>query len=222
MGYAQRQNDADGRPRVLEGRMAGARVVVDVQHLYRTGAHLGDRGSVFALKNGTHVAEASLATTYAAALVAGLRERSAAVLTNLPTRGILVGPYSRRNYEANAFDAHVYLACHVNAGGGTYGRGEYMAGTGAQLASQRIGIAVTATFPEIRSWQCTPLSPGQRGTVCVEGVDAKRVAIILEPFFGDCPAHEPMMGAGALQGLGAAIAAGLAEWWRMTHPAANA
>jgi len=221
MGYAQRENDAAGRPRVLEGRMAGARVVVDVQHVYRTGLHARDQGSVYTLPNGSHVAEAALSGTYAAALVAALRARSAAVLTNVPTRGVLVGPYERRNREANAFDAHAYLACHVNAGGGTYGAAEYMVGGGGQPLAQRIGLAVTATFPEVRGWKCVPLMDGQRGAVCIQAVDARRVALILEPFFGDCPAHVSMMGAAALQGLGEAIAAGLSEWWRQTHAAAN-
>lgn len=218
MGRAERINVAAGLPRVLATRLEGLRVVVDVQHLHRDGRHAGDRGAVFVLANKTKVTEAAAATMYAGALVSWLQERGATVLTNSPTRGILTGPYSRRNAAANVFQASCYLACHVNAGGGSYFAGEYMVGTNAQPLADTVGQLVLERFPMVQAKKAVPLVQGQRGAVCIQGVDRSRPAVILEPFFGDNPRHWPMLAGPQLKALGEAIGAGVALWWDSTKP----
>ena len=90
MGCAQRLNP------LIHARLAGCRVAVDVQHLYRDGKHAGDRGAIFTLEGGARIAEVQATVLYAQALVEWLRSRGAEVLTNDPVHGIMVGPYSRR------------------------------------------------------------------------------------------------------------------------------
>lgn len=218
MGYEQRSNAAAGFPRVLADRLAGLRVVVDVQHVFRSGPKAADRGAEFKTAAGLKTTEAAAALQYAAALCGWLRDRGANVLTNEPTRGILVGPYSVRNSAANAFNADLYLACHVNAGGGAYFAGEYMVGTAGQLAAGAIGRAVLEQFPEVQGQRAVPLVQGQRGAVCIQGVQRSRVALILEPFFGDNARQRGMLEAAALKRLGEAIGAGVAAWWETAKP----
>ncbi len=214
MGYEQRANAAAGLPRVLAGRLAGLRVVVDVQHLYRTGSKATDRGAQFKTAAGLKITEAAAAQQYAAALCSWLAERGAAVLTNEPTRGILVGPYSTRNNAANAYNAHLYLACHVNAGGGAYFAGEFMVGTGGQAVADAIGAVVLERFkPDVQGKRSVPLTHGQRGAVCIEAVQRNRQALILEPFFGDRQEHRRFLEGPALKAMGEAIGAGVAAWW---------
>lgn len=226
MGSAQRANEAAraeaARLAAAEAvALAGLRVVLDVQHLYREAPHFGDRGSCYTLGNGTHVWEAAAATMYAAAAAAWLRARSALVYTNDPTQGVLVGPYSRRHAAANALGIHAYIACHVNAGGGNYAAAEYMTGSPGQALGTRIGTAITHTFRDIPSAKCVPLVRGARGAVCVEGVDRHIPAIVLEPFFGDNPRQQAIFEPQYLAALGVAVGVGIAAWWQDAKSSAS-
>jgi N-acetylmuramoyl-L-alanine amidase len=223
MGYAERENIAT---RIASAKaaqadaqsLAGLTVVLDVQHIYRTGAHAGDRGTRYTLTNGTHIWEAAIATAYAAAAGNWLRVRGARVSTNDPVRSILTGPYSVRNRFAVALKADAYLACHVNAGDGSYGLLEWMdGGVGVSLASS---IAKELqTLPEIRATKVNMLHRGDRGAVCIEATvpAAPRVpavsAVIVEPFFGDNPRQQALIEPPRLVELGATIGRGVADWW---------
>lgn len=191
----------------------GLRAVVDVQHLYRTGSHAGDRGSVYTLANGTRVTEADATLVYAHAIVSYLELWGARVVSNDPAHGILVGPYSARNLAAQT--SHAYLACHLNAGGGAYAAVEYMSTTvGAALAAA-IGPQVQAAFPtDIPNAKAIPLSSGQRGAVCIERVASNVAAVICEPFFGDNPRQQHLLDAPSLVRVGEVIAHGVADWWK--------
>lgn len=218
MGWAKREADQRRRDAIAAAAteavsLAGLRIAVDVQHLYRDGQHAGDRGSIYTLQNGNHVAEADAALSYAHALRDYLAARSAKVLTNQPDMGVLVGPYSKRNQAAAAFGVHAYLACHVNAGGGSYARCEYLAATPGQGLGEAIGLQITAAFPSIHTAHAVPLAPGERGNVCVEACDHTRPAIILEPFFGDNPSQQGLFAPDQLVRLGQAIGAGVGAWW---------
>lgn len=198
--------------------LAALKVVVDVQHLYRTGLHARDRGAIFTLPDRTRVAEASLATSYAFALCETLSTAGASVLTNDPLRSILVGPYSARHTAAMAWKANLYLACHVNAGGGRYARLVGLAESPAALLAAtpagQIGKQLTDTFPgTIRSADPHPLVAGDRGAVCVRGILPPAAALILEPFFGDTPIHQALFAPAQLVALGRAIGRGVIEWW---------
>lgn len=213
MGWESRKNVASGLPRLLATRLSALRAVVDVQHLYRTGLHAHDRGTVYALANGTHIAEADAAIIYAAALTAWLKARGASVLTNDPVTGALTGPYSRRNLLACQWGADCYLACHLNAGGGSYAALEYMAGTSGDALASSIGRQIVNDFPLIGRSRSLALNHGQRGAVCIEGVLGHRAAVILEPFFGDTPAVQGMFAPTKLHQLGETIGEGIAQWW---------
>lgn len=219
MGAAERANQAQRAAEAVA--LSGCMLVLDVQHLYRDAPHAGDRGARFTLGDGTHVWEAAAATLYASAAAAWLRAHGATVYTNDPVLGTLVGPYSRRQAAANALGVHAYIACHVNAGGGSYARAEYMVGSPGQRLGYIIGTAITKTFREVRTCQCMPLVAGQRGAVCVAGVDRRVPAIVLEPFFGDNTRHQAIFEPPYLAALGVAIGVGVATWWQVASSAAS-
>ena len=207
MGWAERQSAA------LRARLFGCKVAVDVQHAYRSGSHANDRGAVFELRNGAHLAETQATTVYAQALASWLAARGAAVLANDPVAGRLVGPYSDRLAAAAAWGAQAYIACHVNAGGGIYALAEYLIKTPGQALGASVLAVLAERFPEIRGTKVNPLAPGQRGAVCVEGFPADRPAIILEPFFGDNLLQQELFAHDRLVALGEAVGEGLAAWW---------
>jgi hypothetical protein len=213
VGWAERQNVSNGLPRILATRLSVLRAAIDVQHAHRQGRHAADRGSIYTLPNGTHIAEADAATIYAAAMVSWLRARGAAVLTNNPATGALCGPYSSRNHEANLWGASCYVACHVNAGGGSYAATEYMAGTSGDALGLSIRIQLGHDFPEIKSNRGVPLAQGQRGAVCIEAIGPNTAAIVLEPFFGDTPWQQGLFAAPKLHQLGETTGEGIAQWW---------
>lgn len=141
---------------ILRTRLSGLRVAVDVQHLFRP-SKPKDQGAVFALGDGTHRTEGAISLHYAQHLVEWLRSRGAEVFTNDPNCAdpVMVaewsGPYSRRQWQANAIGVHAYLACHVNAGGGSYGAVEAMNGTRGIELAQAIVRRLIADFPELRT-----------------------------------------------------------------------
>lgn len=200
-------------PRILRDRLTGLRILVDVQHLYKK-HRPGDRGALFTLADGRHVWEAQAASGYAAALVGFLQERGAKVVTNDPQRGLLVGTYSNRNLWANAYHAHAYLACHVNAGGGHYAMCEYLVGGGGASLGSSIGASLIQDFGLLLELnRMVPLSPGQRGYACIGAVQAPCCPVLLEPFFGDHRPSQELFAADRLVALGRSIGEGVARWW---------
>jgi len=194
--------------------VSGLRVVVDVQHLYKTDRP-NDRGAVYTLANGLKVTEASAALLYAQSLCQYLEAQGAAVLTNDPAHGIMVGFYSQRNRAAGAWGATAYIACHVNAGLGQYAAVEYMSTTvGSDLAGA-IAPQLKAAFPTtLSAAKLVALSSGQRGASCIERVPSPCAAVLVEPFFGDTPRHQHLLEAPNLKRVGEAIGLGVMEWWK--------
>jgi len=205
-------------PRILALRLTGLRVAVDVQHLFRP-SKPKDQGAVFTFPDGTHRTEGSIALAYAQELVSWLGARGATVFTNDPVApdpvmvGEWSGPYSSRNAEANKLQVHAYLACHVNAGRGCYGAVEALNGSpGVALAAAIVRRLVT--WPELRLSRVVRLNPSDRGGVCIRGVESGRAAVLLEPLFGDCTAHQAIiLRHGGLADLAGALGEGLAAWY---------
>jgi N-acetylmuramoyl-L-alanine amidase len=194
-------------------QLAGLKVVVDTQHLFRTD-HPTDRGTIYTLADGTHVAEADAALAYSAALVGALRSFGAQVLTNDPHAGILIGTYPQRNRVAAAWGAQIYLACHVNAGRGSYALAEAMGYSelSTSLAS-RVMMTVAQNVPEVLTFTWHSLRIGDRGSVCIDRFPADGAAVILEPFFGDTPGMQRLFRADRLADLGRRLALGVGGWW---------
>lgn len=199
------------------GYLTGMRVALDVQHLYRPN-HPRDQGSVYRLATGETITEAHCTLLYAAAIHEWLLGYGAEVLTNDPVRGILSGYYSTRNEQASAWGSHLYLACHLNAGGGSYAAVEMMAGKRDDRLAGWIGNELVSAAPEILESRTVSLAPGERGAVCIERCACP--AAIVEPFFGDNPHQQSMMAAPRLVEIGQAIGRGVGSWWRSTHPVA--
>lgn len=200
--------------------LSGLKVILDIQHLYRP-AHPDDHGTRFTLGDGTHIYEAAAATAYAQAAGHYLSVRGARVLTNDPVSGYLTGPYSRRHKTVNRFVPHAYLACHVNAGGGTYYLGGYTFGNGnGQRLSVAIGDAVSHELPAIYPPRTQGLVHGMRGAVCIAGVSEPTAAVLLEPFFGDRASHSSILTPPKVVRLGEAIGRGIASWWMRAQPVA--
>lgn len=208
MGYAERA----ALPRLLRTRLEGLRVAVDVQHLYKSSNPL-DRGAVFDLPGGFHLAEAQAVTVYAQALCAWLTARGAAVLTNQPAVPRLVGSYYRRIKEAEKWDANAYLACHLNAGKGSYAALEYAVGSAGVALASRVGSHLVDEFPEILSYKVVSLSPEARGYACISGFPSDRAAVLVEPFFGDNPRQQGLLSTPKLVAVGESIGEGVARWW---------
>lgn len=210
MGWKERESAA------RRASLIGLTVAVDVQHLYRSGQHAGDRGAEFTLANGTHTDEAAATLGYGAALAAALEGLGARVLRN--RSGLPDGPYSARQRAARDAGALIYLACHVNAGGGGYGVVEYMA---ASSMSRRLGDVIAGALvpPAVPKCSARSIAPHERGAVCIEGHPG--ASVILEPFFGDNPYHQYLFAAPALVTLGQMIAAGVAWWWKQDGDGAS-
>lgn len=196
---------------MMSPRLAGLRVAVDVQHAYRSGVHALDRGSVYRLADGTKRLESDLAAEYARALCAAMAAGGATVWTSDPTMDLLVGPYSRRQKQATALGANLYLACHVNAGHGSYPVVEMMEGTPGRTMATVI-VRELGELPGLINRRVQRLSRLDRGAVCVRGFTAGP-SLLLEPFFGDNPTHEWLMDHVGLQAVGQAIARGVAMAW---------
>jgi N-acetylmuramoyl-L-alanine amidase len=230
MGYAERENqarrEADAATAAADSvSLTGLRVALDVQHIYRTGIYANDRGCRFKLAGGLTVWESQAATAYAAAAAAWLRARGADVVTNDPAHQVLIGPYSRRNLYASARGVAAYLACHVNAGGGSYcSMGTFgLARAGTLLLATEIAGAVRDAIPALAGSTFPLLKRGDRGAVCIERTYPAVATVLCEPVFGDNPRlQDALTGPGAVR-LGEAIASGVAEWWVASQaPAAGA
>lgn len=182
-----------------------------MQHLYRADRP-HDRGATVRLPDGTTISEAELATGYAAHVAAELEARGARLLRNDPVRGIMVGHYSQRTRTASAWGAHVYLACHVNAGGGRYARAYGVGARGLRLARELV-IELDRVSALIEDGQWLELAPGARGWVCIAGVAPPALGILLEPFFVDSPRHRGLASSVGLGVIGRAIARSLGAWW---------
>ncbi len=192
--------------------LAGLKVAIDVQHLWKPPPSDRDHGAVFTLPDGRHTTEADAALLYAAALAAWLEGRGALVLRNDPTRRVMVGRYADRHRTALSWGAQVYLACHLNAGGGRYGLVEWLNGNpGEPLANAIVGEL--RNIAEVGAAHGKALNAGERGTLCVQGCGARIAALILEPFFGDSPSMQPLLAPARLLEVGAAIGSGVARWW---------
>lgn len=171
-----------------------SKIAIDVQHSGRAFPHQGDRGARFTLPDRTHTWEAELARKYADGMLAWLLAVGQLARTNEPASGFLVGPYSRRARQAQEWGATLYLACHVNAGGGRYPlvgfvrRGDQdilPASIAARIGTDVLG-RLRSEFSclrggELRRYGYLTLGGGTIRPATELGIPA----LLIEPFFGD-------------------------------------
>jgi N-acetylmuramoyl-L-alanine amidase len=207
------------------------RVAIDVQHAFKPWPLQNDRGAVFRLQDGTHVTEFSLAWQYATALAETLERAGHQVLRNAPGAQFpLTGWYSARARQAAAWRAQLYLACHVNAGGGSYAllsTAQDMSvdvppsDVAAWSVSGRIATALRATGM-VTAGKTAGLTVTSRGYACISV--ARRLgipAVLVEPFFGDNPGVMILDHPAFCAEIGQAIAAAVIDYARAT-PGVNA
>jgi N-acetylmuramoyl-L-alanine amidase len=181
--------------------------VLDIQHRSKPG-HWRDRGAV-----AFGVEEVDLTHRYAIAADRELRRLGwdCCILAD--------GAYSERWARADAYGARVYVACHVDAGGGDRGTVYYDARSskGPALA-EAVAVELRTVVPwPVKATPARPDSDGRPGNegeapyACIRGVGA--VAICCEPGFIDNPveAHRRHL-VGAIEVVGIALARGIVAW----------
>jgi len=192
------------------------RVAIDVQHRGKPDRP-ADRGAVW-----RGVEEVDVTSSYGAALDHRLRQLGHTSLW------LGCGGYAERWALADQAGAHVYLACHLDAGlGGRPGDrgtvlydhrspgGRALAGLVAEALSEALPWPVTAA-------PCGPDDDGQprdedysEAFACIRGVRA--VALVLEPGFLDGAAGDwasPARRADLCQRIGDAVAQAIDRWAR--------
>jgi N-acetylmuramoyl-L-alanine amidase len=183
--------------------------ILDRQHKGRLSKPL-DRGAACGLLRETDLTDAYIAAAK------GCLESAGATVHVLDT-----GEYGDRHRAAIAIaKAHpttpcAYIACHVNAGKGTYALVEYDARSagGRSLASDLNDWLVA--LPGITKGKTFPMTPATRGWACIDGIYAgpsNLSAALLEPGFIDAPAHAPLWTLDGLQRVGKALSEGILMW----------
>ena len=199
-------------------------LILDIQHAGRR-SKPGDLGASADLdRDGlveAHEHEARLTPLYAQAAM------DLAAAAGVPTLRIDGGEYSARHKMAIELAKSqpsrrwLYVACHLNAGGGNYGLViADRRSTAGRVAAGLIADVLSA-LPE--------LSRTIAGTTAAEGSDWPRAwstidgifagppnlsGICFEPCFMDTPAHLPLLTGDGLRRIGAALYHGASAWAR--------
>lgn len=130
------------------------------------------------------------------------------------------GTYSARHQRCNSYQSEdepaVYVAAHLNAGGGSYGAmfWDARSSSGAALASA-ICDKMRANLPELSSCKSIPAQAEgwtKNAFYCIRGVRA--VAVCAEPAFIDSPAHKPLFSKSGMRRIGDALADGIHTYLR--------
>jgi N-acetylmuramoyl-L-alanine amidase len=128
------------------------------------------------------------------------------------------GHYSERHARVNEYvdtGLSVYIACHINAGGGDYGASfyDYRSTAGSKLA-HLIDLSLANLCPELRTVkriECRPDDWTKNAYYTIKGV-ARPVAICFEPLFIDCKDHEPLTTPEGIRRVGVALAEGITNY----------
>jgi len=132
------------------------------------------------------------------------------------------GTYPDRHDRVNEYAQNtqsVYVACHINAGGGGYCSVFYdHRSIKGQILSQCINsqmsrwIEVFTDPSTTKSIACKPDDWTKNAYYCIKGV-GKPVAICFEPFFIDTPAHKSLCTEEGLQLVGLSLANGIKKYF---------
>jgi N-acetylmuramoyl-L-alanine amidase len=172
-----------------------------------------------------HEREANLTPHYIAAAEKALQAAGCDVIV------MSDGFYDARHQRAKSYLAHVYVACHLNAGGGSRGLvfHDRRSKQGPYLAAE-VAVSLANACPE--------LSGGAGSVGCyddreytgmdtfsipwlyrafntIKGVyDGSPVGICYEPFFIDAPAQAELASLPGLERVGEALARGIVSYLR--------
>lgn len=181
------------------------RVILDRQHRGRA-SKPKDAGTAF---NGN--VEADLVERYIAVAVQELRRLGHRVDV------MLDGEYGQRHVAAIAIakvsaEPVLYVACHVNAGGGRYALVEHDARSkgGAAAAAVVAREFASRLTPEVNTGKVVALSAADRGFSCIDGIyagPANLSAVLFEPGFIDSSQHAGLWTTAGLSRIGVALAA---------------
>lgn len=214
-------------------------LILDIQHTGRA-SKPGDLGAAYDLDSDGHPGEpgeqeVDLVRGYVSAAFDYART------CKIPVHEFREGEYGERHEWAidiarkNPGVRWAYLACHTNAGGGSYAlvRPDHRSAAGARLAA-RVIVAIEA-LPEIRGGRVDPLYPTKdaafrdsrsvnapdriawwtRGWSCIDGIyqgPSNLAGVLVEPFFGDSAAHKPLTTPEGLARVGRALVDGVIAW----------
>ena len=127
------------------------------------------------------------------------------------------GWYTSRHRRVNDYCADingkcVYIACHVNAGGGSYAASFYdhRSASGGILAHS-INLRLSNACPELTDAKAIPATPDdwtKNAYNTIRNV-GKPVSICFEPLFIDNPNHKPLTTPEGIKRVGVALAQGI-------------
>lgn len=196
--------------------MISAVVYLDRQHSGKPGKP-ADRGAAVDLDGDGKIQrdeqEAALTARYLLACELALLEMGHVVIP------IADGSYNDRHARVNQYAGsfktgrpQLYLAGHLNAGGGDYGMigTDYRSRSGPELAS-RIARQLRQVAPELNGVKCIEARPDnwtRNMYATISGV-MQPIGLCLEPCFMDQPSHADLLTAAGLSTIGRAIAAGV-------------
>jgi len=130
-----------------------------------------------------------------------------------------VGDYHERHAaavrlaRARPNDKCLYLALHINAGGGRYALTMYDArSVGGARAAGLIATALDAGLPEVTLGKVIGMVPTTRGWSCIDGIyagPANLCGVLVEPGFVDAPAHRALWTQDGLGRIAGALFAGV-------------
>ena len=196
--------------------MISAVVYLDRQHSGKPGRP-DDRGAAVDLDGDGKIQrdeqEAALTARYLLACELALLEMGHTVIP------ISDGTYNERHRRVNRYAGtfkagrpQLYLAAHLNAGGGDYGMigTDYRSRSGSELAS-RIARQLRQVAPELNGVKCVEARPDnwtRNMFATISGV-TQPIGVCLEPCFMDQPSHADLLTAAGLSTIGRAIAAGV-------------
>jgi len=136
------------------------------------------------------------------------------------------GTYEERHKRVNdyskGFNKAVYIAAHVNAGGGEYCASfyDYRSANGLTLANainHFMSRWIENIFSSPSSTKAIAASPNdwtKNAYYCIKGIGAP-VSICFEPFFIDSPAHIDLLSEDGLETIGIALAHGIKKYFDM-------
>jgi N-acetylmuramoyl-L-alanine amidase len=199
-----------------------ALVILDRQHAGKRSSKTHDLGAWGDLNHdgipGIEEMEAILTAQYILAAEIRLRELRPDVDVLVMSDGDYEARHQRANGYACMYQDTVYVACHLNAGGGAYGTilhdHRSRPRSGPALCGA-IAHRLHGACPELAAVHARPASPSNewaRAFATIGGL-ALPVGVCFEPAFIDHPLHQQtLLTPSGLKRVGSALADGIVAW----------